>query len=263
MDCRRCLVLAPCLLGGVLGCFGQGAVPVVPENTPVEVTPEKDLPRRKPTAATCAALGAYREGQANETNCSPADQQRLRDQARTAYQQAIDLDPKYVAAFDGMARVYDVQGDHGRAITTYRKGLQVNPKEGALWYDLGMCHCRHGEWEPGLEAMRKALELDPDNRQFATTLGFSLARAGLYDESVACFAKVVGPPSAHYNVARMLHHLRQDELSKQHLRLALQLNPGLTPARQLLTALESGTAAPADAAVPPGFANQGGMAPSR
>ena len=47
----------------------------------------------------------------------------------------------------------------------------------------------------------------------------------------AVFAKLEGEASAHYNLARMLHHVNEDEMSKQHLQIALQLKPEMTPAR--------------------------------
>jgi tetratricopeptide (TPR) repeat protein len=107
-----------------------------------------------------------------------------------------------------------------------------------------MCHARKKEWEPALKCLRKAGELDPENRQFSHNLGYCLARSGRYEESLACFTKTDGEAKAHYNLARMLHHMQQDDLSRQYLRTAVEKDPYLIPAKELLAQLENGVAAP-------------------
>ena len=55
----------------------------------------------------------------------------------------------------------------------------------------------------------------------------------------------------------MLHHLDQDQDSKEHLRLALAQNPEHFGAQQLLEALETGTPDLAYPIVPAGAENPG------
>ena len=93
------------------------------------------------------------------------------------------------------------------------------PDEAVLWYELGMTHSRRKEWERALEALNRAAELDPDNRRYNLTLGHCLSRAGAYDQDFACFRKTLGEAQAHYRVARMMHHMKQYDLSRQQLQL--------------------------------------------
>src|SRR5262249_2250042 len=127
-----------------------------------------------------------------------------------------------------------------RALEVYQKGVADHPKEAELWYELGLCYARNKQWEQALENLHQAVDLDPENRTRVRSLGFCLARTGNIDESFAVFAKLDGEAIAHYQVARMLLHLNQDQLARQHLRLAVQLKPDLTSASQLLASLESG-----------------------
>jgi hypothetical protein len=71
-----------------------------------------------------------------------------------------------------------------------------------------------------------------------------LARAQRLDESFKVLAKLEGVPEAHYDLARMLHHLDQDEASREHLRQALAQKPQHFEAQQLLETLESKAADP-------------------
>jgi tetratricopeptide (TPR) repeat protein len=197
-----------------------------------------DGPKRQPLASTCVAFGDYSVRAAADPKASPAQQEHLRDQARRAYQQALQVDPNYLPAYTALAHLYTTMGDEERAAATYQRALKSHPRDAKLWYELGMCHARYKKWESALAALQQATALDPENRQYVHTLGFCPARAGRYDESFRAFARVEDEATAHYNLARMLHHMKQDELCKQHLRLAVHANPDLAPARQLLASLE-------------------------
>jgi tetratricopeptide (TPR) repeat protein len=247
MDCRKYLVAALTLLGGVAGCSSRQPTP--PPSAKVQTAAakpsiEENLPKKTPKAATCVAYGVFSEREAAATQLNPVEREKKLDMARRAYEQAVSIDPSSLPAIQGLARVHLQLGDQERAISVYRQALKKLPKEASLWYDLGMCHAKRKEWMPAAQSMQTALDLDPGNRDIAKTLGFTLARAGRIDESVACLSKVLGPAQAHLNVARMLHHLNQNDLSRQHMHLALQADPNLARApegQELLTALQGQT----------------------
>src|SRR5207253_2655498 len=109
---------------------------------------------------------------------------------------------------------------------------------------------RRKEWEPAGDAMGHAADLEPTNRQYANVLGFCLARAGRYDQSLAYFTRVVGEARAHFNVGRMMMHNGQADAARQQLELALQREPNLAEARELLAQLNRPQNRPAQAVVP-------------
>jgi Tfp pilus assembly protein PilF len=250
MDRRTSLVLVLSFAAALFGCAPHGPLPLVSSETKsapapppppppaAEPAPVSEARPHKPHASTYVAAGSLAEKTAEDPKRGPADRENMLEQARKAYQQAIATEPDYLPAYQGLARLYIKLGDHDHAVATLQKVLQTHPKEAPLWFDLGMCYSRHKQWEPALDCLRKAVDLDPESRPYINTLGFCLARAGKLDESLACFQKIGGPAQAHYNLARMLHHLGQDEPSKQHLQLALQADPKLDAARQLLSHLD-------------------------
>jgi tetratricopeptide (TPR) repeat protein len=267
MDGRVSLVLALGLVTGVLGCNPQGPLPLVSSGAdPKPVAPATDLPPsdgrpKKAHASTFVAAGELAEKSAQDPARSAADRTSMLEQARKAYQQAIATDPNYLPAHTALANLYLAQGDQERCFATYQKVLKAHPKEASLWFGLGMCYSRLQRWDEAVADLRKAHELDPDNRPYANTLGYCLARAGRYEESLACFRGLVGEAQAQYNLARMLHHMHRDDLSRQHLQLALHADPQLAPARELLAQLSG--AAPAGSGVVPasrqiGLDDQGG-----
>jgi tetratricopeptide (TPR) repeat protein len=255
MDCRRGLWLALGLWGAA-GC--RHADPSTASTAPAAVPPDAvvtrkvaDGPKKLPRADTCVRYGDYRAGEASASNSnySPSQREKLRDDARKAYQEALQVDPKCLAAQQGLARLEVASEDYPRAVAVYQKALKTTPGSAALWFELGICYNRMGQWDAAAKAVAQAAALEPDNRTYVNSEGVLLARLGRYQESLACFARVNGEAQAHFNMACTLRRLNQLELSKRHLELALEKNPRLDSARAMLAETTS-PPAPARAARP-------------
>jgi tetratricopeptide (TPR) repeat protein len=197
--------------------------------------------KRQPKPATLVAYGEIHERAATDPGRSPAEQEELRNRARSAYEQALQINPKDRPALLALARLYTSEQDYDRAVATYGRAITVYPKDAALRYELGMCYARSKNFDLGLQCLQMAVRLDPENRRYIHCYGLCLARAQRYEESFAVLARLEGHAQAHYDLGRMMHHLNQDEMSKEQLRLALAQNPELTGAQQLLAELERTT----------------------
>jgi Tfp pilus assembly protein PilF len=194
--------------------------------------PAKDP--EKPTVGMLLAAADYRSIESNNKTDAPLVQEEMRNEARRDYQKALQMDPKCLRAYQGLARLYLTMGDDQHAISTYQKALEVSPKNPQFWYDLGMCQCRQKEFDAGVVSLGKAVSLDPENRQYVNAQGYTLARMGRFDESLDCFTRVNGRARAHLNLALMLQHLNKTDLAREHLQQALQLDPKLeTQVRQV------------------------------
>jgi tetratricopeptide (TPR) repeat protein len=241
MDGRISLVMVLGLSAGLAGCatFTGSTVTQTPPPQPVvETEKEPDLPPRQPKASTCIAFADFDMQKAADDRLAPAEKERLHEEARKAYQQALHLAPNDLQALSAMAHFYVAIGEHQRALEVYAKAVKIHPRQAPLWNEMGMCYAQQKQWQPALECMWHAVEVDPENRPYIHAYGLCLARAGRYNESLGVLTKLEGEPTAHYDLARMLHHLQQDELCKEHLRLALQGQPDMLAARQLLATLE-------------------------
>ena len=223
-----------------LGCATFPASPSGPIGQGSSAT-ASNAPKRQPKASTLVALGDLNEKSATEPGRSPAEQEELRNKARLAYQQALQIHPKDLSALTALARLYTSQGDFDRALATYHRAIQDHPKDPALRYELGMCHACRKNWDLALQSLQMAVQIDPENPRYRHYYGLCLARAQRYDESLMVLSKLEGSALAHYDLARMMHHLEQDEASKEHLQLALAQNPELFAAQQLLDELEGTT----------------------
>ncbi len=196
---------------------------------------------------TLVAYAHVMEQRVNDPNVAPEEREHLLAQARDAYRRALNADPKFVAAHLGLANLLEGTGNHEQAVASYKQALALTPTDKNLWFAVGTVQARNKEWAPALECFQKAVELDPENKQFITTLGMTLARAGRFDESFTCLRRVVSEAEAQCLIARMLHHMNQDDAARAHVQMALQANPPMKTAqdlRDLLEELDGAASAP-------------------
>jgi tetratricopeptide (TPR) repeat protein len=244
MDCRKSLLLALSLTI-TSGCVTTQ--PTVPNQANVPDTRSQpalskssESGKRPPLPGTVVSLAVIKEREAeNEKTTDAAQKIKLYDEARQYYQEALRIDPKYREAIQGLARVYSHVDDFPHALSIYKGALDKNPKDHGMWFDLGMCYSRQKDLAQALQCYQKALDLDPENLTYMKQLGFTLARMGQTEQGLAYLTRALGAALAHYNLARMMDHLGQSDQCRRHLEMALQINPNLPQARDMLVAMNS------------------------
>jgi tetratricopeptide (TPR) repeat protein len=252
MDCRKRMLWSLAVLGGLAGCTtttgtNTTSAPPAPAPAPAQtaqidpdkIKKESDLPKKNPTPKTCTVWGDWAAGEADASQ-SPVDANAKRDQARKAYQQALKLDPNYLPAYQGLAKLYLALQDPEHAVATLQTGLKHHPKEAVLYFDLGMIYSNRKEWGPALENFTKAAQLEPENRLYVNTLGHAQARAGKPEEALKTYLRVNPEAKAYLNVARMMLHLNQPEQCRQYLQTALQKDPNVSGGHELVVQLYGG-----------------------
>jgi tetratricopeptide (TPR) repeat protein len=235
MNCRKPLILALGLLMGVGGCTYPIAELRLP--SPKEAQkPAEEVPHK---AATYVAFGNLRAAAALAKEGTPEQQKQYREEAGLAYAKAIEVDPTHLPAYAALARLHENCADHAGALGVYARAATQNDRNAGLWYEMGMCQCRLKNWIPAIENLRKACDLEPKNRQYAKTLGLALARTGQIQESFTVLCRISGAVQAHIDLARMLHHLKQPQLARKQVVMALRMDPSQVTARALLAELDN------------------------
>lgn len=252
MDCRTTVAWAILLSCAVVGCKTQvmdlpgGSRSVTLTNDkPPDLSQIRKAPTRKdPPLATLIKWGDLNAGEAMSPDVAPAKQQKLRDDARQAYQRALALDPKCAEAYQGLARLCVAVQDFPNASEYYRKALDIAPKNPGLWYELGMSKNNEKDWDAALESLGQAVQLDPMNRDYLNVLAVLLTRVGRVQEGLECFVRACGEAMGNYRLARTLQHLQQPELSRQYLEAALEKDPNLDVAQAMWDELNRPPAQP-------------------
>lgn len=166
-----------------------------------------------------------------------AESQGQQAKALESYNKALNSEPNNLGALVSLARLYDRQGDSAKSVEYFQKAAAINASDASLLNDLGLAYSKAGNATAAKESMEKAAGLDPKNVRYRNNLATLLVEQGKADEAVTQLQNVLPPAMAHYNVA-YLHFTKQNiPAAEQQLRLALQADPNLQPARDLMARL--------------------------
>jgi tetratricopeptide (TPR) repeat protein len=85
------------------------------------------------------------------------------DEARRAYERALELNPEHVDARVNLGRLLHETGNPAAAEPHYRRALTARPDDATASFNLGVALEDLGRPEEALAAYERALEIDPDN----------------------------------------------------------------------------------------------------
>jgi len=115
------------------------------------------------------------------------------DDARAAYERAVDLDPQHIDARVNLGRILHEGGAPLAAETHYRAALEVEPDHETALFNLGVALEDLGRLTEAIAMYQKVVALDPDN----------------YD--------------AHYNLAGIYERRGDKAAAVQHLKICKKL----------------------------------------
>ena len=107
-----------------------------------------------------------------------ASMQGHTDEAVTYFQKAIDLTPRYSAAYDVMGSVSFPRGDYARAAGYFQQAVRANPLDVGARFFLGTCLMKLGKPAQAAEQFHAAREVYPDYTQAYQAEALALEAAG-------------------------------------------------------------------------------------
>lgn len=108
---------------------------------------------------------------------------RRYEEARAAYQMALETEPRHANALNGLATLHAEQRDFAAAIAIWREltgplNMASGPTKAYLFSNLGHAYFLSGDYDNALVALEKACLLDPLNHLSWQLLGESLRKLG-------------------------------------------------------------------------------------
>lgn len=97
------------------------------------------------------------------------------EEAKDAYQRAVDADPRHSDAHVNLGRLLHEQGAAAAAEAHYRAAVEVDPEHETAAFNLGVALEDLGRIDDAMKAYAKAIALDPDNADAHYNL------AGIYE----------------------------------------------------------------------------------
>ncbi|MFX1441625.1 MAG: tetratricopeptide repeat protein [Promethearchaeota archaeon] len=106
------------------------------------------------------------------------------------YEQAVEIFPKFEAAWINLAMVHQDMGNLHLSVIASRRGLEHLPNSSAIWGTLGTFYLQIQAME-GMaeEALRKAIECNSANSTAVANLGILLAKTRRYEEAEPLLAE--------------------------------------------------------------------------
>ncbi len=134
-------------------------------------------------------------------------QLKFYDQAREAFERAVDLDPRLSFAVNNLGSVYFAQQNLGKAEKYFKKAIRIKKDETSFYMNLAALYLEKKKPDKAMAEWKKALEIDPD--AFSKSSSVSLASSGRSS-----------PKEKSYFVARLYASVGNVDLAIENLKEA-------------------------------------------
>jgi len=109
------------------------------------------------------------------------------------YERAVELDPTFVRAWEGLAAVYivveswDITGRDWESLAKQaaERALELDPGLSSPWAVIGQIAIDNGDYIAGMKDLDRSIELDPDNPTHYLWRGIHYSELGFQNESIA------------------------------------------------------------------------------
>jgi tetratricopeptide (TPR) repeat protein len=100
------------------------------------------------------------------------------DEANSAYQKALQLQPKFAPAYINQSQLLNRQNRLDEAISLLEKGIGQVPDNAALHHALGLALVRKKQVQRALDHLSRAAEIDPDVARYGYVYAIGLQSTG-------------------------------------------------------------------------------------
>ena len=157
--------------------------------------------------------------------------------ALDSYSKALEVDPKSISAMLSMARLYDRQNESEKSISFYNKAIEIAPNSGASYAELGAVYVKAGNLNAAKDQLQKAVNLEPKNANHRSAMAGVLLDMGNTEGALSELTQVHSPAMANYQMAYLHFSRKNVPATQQYLTNALQIDPNLKPARDLMASM--------------------------
>jgi tetratricopeptide (TPR) repeat protein len=164
----------------------------------------------------------------NEQGIQYFHEGRLED-AVTAFQQALRVEPNYADAHGNLGNIFYYQGRHDEAVASYRRAIELRPISAVFHGNLGNVLAELQRFKEAEVICREAVRLQPAEPGSLNSLGNALKGLGKLDEAAASYREALRiQPNfsyAHHNLGSVLSEQFRHTEAIESYQEAIRLKP--------------------------------------
>jgi tetratricopeptide (TPR) repeat protein/ferredoxin len=160
------------------------------------------------------------------------------EEAASAYDRVVELDPSNPAGYLGLGVVLGQSGRIEEALDVFARGLSTVPDSVDLRYNRGLSLAYLGDIDGAITDFERAVAADSGHLPARENLAGMLAAAGRFDEAIPVFEEAVrrspNDPQLRIMAARACLGAGRRDCASGHIEAAIRLDPTLADLRRLL-----------------------------
>ncbi len=153
------------------------------------------------------------------------------------YSKALEAEPKNLPALLSVARLHERQNESAKACEFFQKAIDIKGNDAAIYVELGNSQKHLGQLDKAKASYMAAINLQPTERSHRAAMASVLLEEGRDQEALHELAQTDPPAMANYQLAYLYMTRQNVPQAQQHLAAALQIDPNLQPARDLMNQL--------------------------
>ncbi|MBD2018252.1 serine protease [Microcoleus sp. FACHB-53] len=108
-----------------------------------------------------------------------------------AYNQAIQINPNYAAAYNDRGNARNNLGDYQKALADYNRAIELNPNDAAAYNNRGNARNNLGDYQEALADYNRAIELNPNYAAAYNNRGNARNNLGDYQKALADYNRAI------------------------------------------------------------------------
>ncbi|HBL10518.1 MAG TPA: hypothetical protein DD379_03725 [Cyanobacteria bacterium UBA11162] len=151
------------------------------------------------------------------------------DEAISAYQNAIKLNPNHATAYSHMGWLLHDQNKSEEAIIAYQQALKLNPNDPNTYFSLGMAFYSQEKWNDAVVSYQNFIQLKPNEALAYISLSAALKQQDKLSEAINAYEKAIQlNPTFTNDFKRLgdeLAYLKKQSDTLANYRQTIQKNP--------------------------------------
>lgn len=179
-----------------------------------------------PNAEYNYQLGVVIEAQANAEGVSQTDKETKYNEAISAYQETIKINPKHYKAHHRMGRLYSDLDQPVPADQAFRKSIEIKPQYSPAFVSLGHMYIDYGHANVAMSVMDAGVKVNDADAQMWAGLGRAYFDLNKPDEAIEAYkkAKAIDPEMTDvlYGLGMAYADKRDRKNAVEHLQTFIQ-----------------------------------------